>query len=302
MIAQLLPIFFDVVAPVFGLVLLGLLVAKPLKLDARTLSRAAYYLLVPAFVFDVLSRAELDLGESLAVLGYGLLIQAASVLLALLVARALRRPRERVAAVVLLVAFPNVGNFGFPILEFHLGPEVRTLATLYFLVMMTSGFATGVAAAAWVRGGRLGAALAVLRTPAIVAVAPALLVNLADATLPLAITRMTGLLGAAMIPIMLVTLGVQIRGMERSPFDLDMGIAGAVRLLGGPLLALLLAVPLGLSGAVRDVGVIEAAMPCAVLTALIALEHDLLPEFVTSTVLVTTLASVATLTVVLALL
>lgn len=302
MIAQLLPIFFDVVAPVFGLVLLGLLVAKPLKLDARTLSRAAYYLLVPAFVFDVLSRAELDLGESLAVLGYGLLIQAASVLLALLVARALRRPRERVAAVVLLVAFPNVGNFGFPILEFHLGPEVRTLATLYFLVMMTSGFATGVAAAAWVRGGRLGAALAVLRTPAIVAVAPALLVNLADATLPLAITRMTGLLGAAMIPIMLVTLGVQIRGMERSPFDLDMGIAGAVRLLGGPLLALLLAVPLGLSGAVRDVGVIEAAMPCAVLTALIALEHDLLPEFVTSTVLVTTVGSVGTLTVVLAVL
>ena len=126
------------------------------------------------------------------------------------------------------------------------------------------------------------------------AVAPALLVNLADIALPLALTRMTGLLGAAMIPLMLVTLGVQIRGMDRTPFGLDMGIAGAVRLLGGPLLALLLALPLGLSGVVRDVGVIQAAMPCAVLTALIALEHDLLPQFVTSTVLVTTVASVAT--------
>jgi predicted permease len=282
--------------------LIGFLVAKPLGLEARPLSRTAYYVLVPAFVFDVLSRAELSLGESLAVLGYGLAIQLAAVLLAFVTARALRRPRDRVAAIVLLVAFPNVGNFGFPILEFHLGPEVRTLATLYFLVMMTSGFAIGVAAAAWVKGGRLGAVLAVLRTPAIAAVIPALLVNLTDLPLPLAASRITGMLGVAMVPIMLVTLGVQIRSMERSPIGLDMGIAAAVRLLGGPLLAVALAIPFALSGPVRDVGIIQAAMPSAVLTGLIAIEHDLLPQFVTSTVLFTTLASVATLTVVLALL
>lgn len=302
MIAQLLPIFLEVIAPVFALVLIGYFAAGPLGLQARTLSRYAYYLLVPAFVFDVLIDAELSLGDALTMIGYGLLIQSAAVLLAFVVARALRRPPAMVAAFVLLAGFPNVGNFGFPIIEFHLGSEALSLATVYFLVMMTSGFVIGVAAAAWVRGGRLGAVVAVLRTPAILALIPALLVNVTDLALPLALTRVTGLLGAAMVPTMLITLGVQIRSMKRSPLGLDMVTAGALRLLGGALIALVLAVPFALSGLVRDVGVIQASMPSAVLTSLIALEHDLLPEFVTSTVLFSTLASVVTLTVVLALL
>jgi predicted permease len=41
-------------------------------------------------------------------------------------------------------------------------------------------------------------------------------------------------------------------------------------------------------------------MPAAVLTSLIAMEHDLLPDFITTTVLFSTLASAFTLTVVLA--
>lgn len=299
MIAALLSIFFDVIAPVFTLVLIGYLIAGRLELEARTLSRYAYYLLVPAFVFDVLSSARLSAAEALTMIGYGLAIQVLAVLLAFLVARGLRRPPEMIAAFVLLVSFPNVGNFGFPIIEFHLGSEALALATIYFLVMMISGFVVGVGAAAWVHGGRLGAVVAVLRTPAILAVIPALLVNMADVTLPLALSRVTGLLGAAMVPTMLVTLGVQIRGMKRSPVGVDMVLASGVRLIGGSLIALALALPFALGGLVRDVGVIQASMPSAVLTSLIAIEHDLLPQFVTSTVLFSTLASVVTLTLVL---
>ena len=43
-------------------------------------------------------------------------------------------------------------------------------------------------------------------------------------------------------------------------------------------------------------------MPAAVLVSIIAFENDLLPEFVTAAVLFSTLASVATLTVVVTLL
>lgn len=41
-------------------------------------------------------------------------------------------------------------------------------------------------------------------------------------------------------------------------------------------------------------------MPTAVLTSLIALEHDLIPDFVTTVVLFSTVASAVTLTIVLA--
>jgi hypothetical protein len=46
--------------------------------------------------------------------------------------------------------------------------------------------------------------------------------------------------------------------------------------------------------------VFQAAMPTAVLASIIALEHNLLPDFVTTAVLFSTVASVVTLTLLLA--
>jgi len=57
-----------------------------------------------------------------------------------------------------------------------------------------------------------------------------------------------------------------------------------------------------MTGLTRDAGVLQAAMPAAVLASIIAFEHNLLPTFVTATVLFSTLASIVTLAVVLAIL
>ena len=146
----------------------------------------------------------------------------------------------------------------------------------------------------------MGAFLAVIKTPALMVVPPALLVNAMNWTLPLAISRPVSLIGQAMIPIMLLTLGVQLVNIEEIHFSRDVIFAGLVRLLVGPALALLLAIPFGLTGIERGAGVLQASMPVAILASFIALQHDLLPEFVTTTVLFSTLASVVTLTVMLA--
>jgi predicted permease len=55
--AQLLTIFLNVLTPVFALILVGHLAGPVLRLDSRTLSRFAYFILTPAFVFDVLGTA-----------------------------------------------------------------------------------------------------------------------------------------------------------------------------------------------------------------------------------------------------
>ena len=52
MLAQLPSVFLDVVAPVFAIVAIGWALGPRLGLDPKTLSRAAYYVLVPAFTFD----------------------------------------------------------------------------------------------------------------------------------------------------------------------------------------------------------------------------------------------------------
>jgi len=58
----------------------------------------------------------------------------------------------------------------------------------------------------------------------------------------------------------------------------------------------LLVIPFGLTGLERGAGILQASMPSAVLASLIALEHDLLPDFVTPAVLLSTLLSLVTLT------
>lgn len=78
-------------------------------------------------------------------------------------------------------------------------------------------------------------------------------------------------------------------------------IASGVRLLGGPLVAMILVIPFGLTGLERSAGILQASMPTAVLASIIAMEYNLVSKFVTPTVLFFTLVSLMTLTIVLSL-
>jgi predicted permease len=304
---ELLGIFLNVLVPVFVLVVIGYAIGPRLKLEARTLSRISYFIFIPAYVFDVLSAANINVTVAAQISAYAILAHVLCAGLGFVVAKLLKRPPQVVAAYVLIAVFGNVGNFGIPIVKFRFPdqPYVNEVNIVYFLAIVTISFIVGVAAANWNKGGVFKSVVAVLKTPALMAVPPALLTNFVihqyGLTLPLPLARPIGLLAAAMIPTMVVALGVQLASAGLPKVNADMVLSTLVRLMGGPILALLLAAPFGLSGIERSVGIIQSAMPAAVLASIIAFENDLLPEFVIGAVLFSTLASVVTLTVVLAL-
>ncbi|MCO6451236.1 MAG: AEC family transporter [Caldilineales bacterium] len=296
---QLAAVFLNVIVPVFALVVIGYVAGPRLKLEARTLSRLAYYILVPAFVFNVIGSSEMDATTLGQMVIYILTVVILTGALGFAVAKLLGRSAVMVAAYILVAVFGNVGNFGLPLIEFRYGSEALAPATVYFVVIAMASFAIGVAATSFVRGGSARAALSVLTTPALLALPPALLVSGLDIQVPLAISRIVGLLAAAMVPIMLLSLGVQLATGSGLHVSLDVVAASSVRLIGGPLIAAMLAIPFGITGLERSAGIIQAGMPAAVFSSIIAFEYDCVPEFVTSTVLVSTLASVFTLTVLL---
>lgn len=301
MAQQLFGIFINVVTPVFALVLFGYLAGPRLKLDHQTLSRYAYFILIPAFVFDTMSKASVQAGAVVNMVVFMAIVTLAVTGLAAVVAWALGRSGDRIAAWAVVVSFANVGNFGLPLIQFRLGDEALVPATVYFLAVLVLGFVIGVGVASSRRGTGLVALFSVAKTPALLALPPAILVNVTGWQAPLVIDRIVGLLAVAMVPTMLVTLGVQLANSTRVRIDADVVLASAVRLVAVPLLAVLLAGPLGLAGIERGTGIIQASMPAAVLTAIIAMENKLEPDFVTTTVLFSTLASVLSLTVILAL-
>ncbi|WP_129627704.1 AEC family transporter [Candidatus Oscillochloris fontis] len=299
---QLITIFLNVLAPVFLLVLTGYLFGPRLQLEARTLSRLAYFILTPAFVFNVLSQTRIELGLAGRMIGFITLVYLGSVLVAFVVARLLRRSQAMTSAYVMIAVFGNVGNFGLPIIQFAVGPNALGVATIYFLANLVLAFVVCVAAANVSRGFNLAMVGQVFRTPALIAIVPALLVNVSNIQLPPVVVRPLDLLSGALIPIMLLILGVQLAGAGRLRFSSDLFISSAIRLISGPVLAFTLIGWFALPELEAHVGIMQASMPAAILVSIIALENDLLPQFVTTTVLFSNLVSVLSLAVVLLLL
>jgi predicted permease len=73
-----------------------------------------------------------------------------------------------------------------------------------------------------------------------------------------------------------------------------------VSLVLTPLVALGIAHLVGLQGAAFRAGVLQTSMPTAVITTILAVEFDVLPDFVTSVVFLSTLLSPLTVTLMIA--
>jgi predicted permease len=298
----MLQVLVDVLVPVFAIVGIGYLVARRVGVQPPALATLSYWILGPAFIFDVLAGAELDPAVVWRVVGSTVLTMAAVGLLAALVMKAIGRSFSELAAAVLTSIYGNVGNFGLAISAFALGDSVLPIAGIVLVTVNTVGILTGVGLASIRHQSATRSIVTALFSPLALAVIPALFVNLTDTSLPLWLDRPVALLAAALIPVMLLTLGVQIAGMPRALPRALVSVPIGIKLAVTPLIAAGAAALLGLDGVPGDVVVLQAAMPAAVFTSLIALEHDLEPDFVTSVVLSGTLVSVLTLPVVISLL
>jgi len=293
--SELFFVFLNVILPVFSIVLLGALLGGRLELQARTLTRAAYYVFVPAFIFQSISMAEVPLTSVTKMLSFIILTHLLAVLVAAGIGRVLGRSKEMIAAFIMIAAFGNVGNYGLAVIRFRLGDVALPPATIYFVAISISAFIICVGAAGWAHGGSRGAIWKVLKTPALWATVPAVMVSAGGLEVPLMLDRMIGLLADAMIPVMLFALGLQLREQGKVLLTTDVLLGSGIRLILTPALALLIAAPFGLSQIESAAGVLQAAMPVAILVSIIAKENDIVPDYVTSVVVVSTLASVVTL-------
>lgn len=301
MTAGILTVFIDVVAPVFGVVALGYFLGPRLGLEARTLSRTAFYLFVPAFVFDVVSTADIAPETALRMAAFVIATCVIYSALGWVTARCFNSSREMTAAFMMLALFGNVGNFGLALVNFRLGPEGLVPATLFFIVITIFAFGSCVVVASWATGGGAKALVSIFKTPGLVAVVPAAAVSWFDLSMPTTVVRMVGLLSQAMIPMMLVALGVQLAEAGSLRITRQSVAATALRLVAAPLAAWAIIGFFGFEGVDRAAGIIQCGMPAAVLVSIVAIEYEIAPSFVTSTVFFSTLLSVPTLTLLLSL-
>ena len=294
----MLRVLVDVLAPVFAIVAVGFAIARTVKIEQPALATLSYWILGPAFIFYVLATADLDPGVVGRVVGASALAMLGAGVIAALVSRAMGVGFSLLAATVLTSIYGNVGNFGLAISAFALGEEVLPIAGIVMVTVNTLGILVGVGLATFRHGSLWGAIRKAVVSPLAVAVVPALLVNMSNIELPVWADRPISLLAGAFIPVMLLTLGIQLAQMPRAIPERRVAAPIGIKLVLAPLAAVAAIGLLDLGGVAGDVVVLQASMPAAVFTSLIALEHDLEADYVTSVVLVGTLVSAVTLPVI----
>lgn len=298
----LLTILADDILPIFVVASVGFALARFLHVDVRSISRLTFNAFAPCLVFTLIVGSRLSAGEFGRIVAFTVLLVAGMGGLARLVAVPFRLSRPDLAAFLIVVMFSNAGNYGLSVVLFAFGTEVLARAVVYFVTSALLMYTVGSVVASSGRRSLSQALAGLLRVPALWGVVAAGVVVVSGITLPPAVSRPVDLLSGAAIPAMLLVLGMQFEKGAWSGRPGLVAAASALALVVSPALGFGLASLLGLEGVTRQAVVVEAAMPTAVITTILALEFDVAPRFVTSVVVVTTLASPLTVSVLIALL
>lgn len=298
----MLNVFLNVILPIFLVAAAGAGLQRWRRLPPAPFSQMMLYLLSPALVVDSLTRAQMPLDDSLLLVGGVLVMILALLVLGALLSRLLGHGRPMQSAFLLTTAFPNAGNMGLPVALLAFGEQGLAVAVVIFAAQAVCGWSLGVLVA--VRSNSVGLAplAKTLRMPVLWAIGVALLLRATGATLPTSLAEPVHMLGQASIPLMLLILGFQLaHGVDLKRWA-SLLAAVTVRLLGGAAVAYPIGLLLGLEAVALHTFTVVAAMPTAVFTTILATEFEAEPHFVSSVVITSTLLSLPTLTVLIALL
>lgn len=305
----------SLVAPVFGLIALGYLVARSGYMSegsARIVSELGYKVAMPALLF----RAMLGIGTlpvSPVLLGaaYVVSILAVWVLAALAARIVIGRPAEDRPAIAMASTFGNGVMLGFPIMLATFGPDAATpmaiLATFDSIVLWLTGTLHMEIARRDRSGFGLAAVFGVLRdvarNPLVVALVAGAACRYAGLVLPAEPARFLDVLAGAAVPVSLVGLGMSLAQYRIAGEAPAMALIMTIKLLVAPAAALVVATYLlALPPLWTGVLIAFVAMPVGANAFLFASRYDRAVAPVSASVAASTLIAVVSVTLILALL
>ncbi|MDN5315433.1 MAG: malate permease [Clostridiales bacterium] len=299
----MLAVFSDNILPVFFLIMLGFLLGKKVKLDPSVLTTLNFYIIVPSFMFVMLTETDFPDNVGLILVAATLmLVINASLGMVISKVRSFDNVMSRSFASSLM--FYNSGNIGIPLITLffsdHQNKSALGIALAVqisvLLVQNISMNTVGFILANHRSGSLKESIVKVFKMPIIYSIALALCLKYFSFD-PQSLSIWPALVYAkdAMIAIALLTLGIQLASTSLRSLRADVFLSSALRLVGGPIAALIIIWFMRFDGIVAQAFLISSSVPTAVNTALIAIECKTNPEFASQTVMVSTVISAITL-------
>jgi predicted permease len=297
---NLLNLFLENLLPVFLVAGAGALISRRLRVEPRTLSQVTFYVLSPCLLFTLIVNSQLSNSDIARVMLFAAAVNLLVGAVAFVIGRLLKLERRMLAAVVLTSVLMNAGNYGLAVNRFAFGEVALAYASLYFVTSSILTYTVGVIIASLGTTGLKESLLNLFKIPTVYGLLLAFIFLRLGWQLPAPLNRAVTLLGNATIPTMLLLLGMQFQRISWQGKRVALAVTSVMRLLVAPALAVGLNAVFHLEGSAWQAGVLESAMPSAVITTVLATEYDLEPAFISTAVFVTTLLSVLTVTPILA--
>ena len=282
----------EIVAPVFLLAAVGFVWMK-LGYEYRVefVTRFAMTLAVPCLIFTALMGTQVD-ATALGTLSLASLVAYGLVTVAMwLLVRAGRLDRRTFLAPLI---FGNTGNLGLPLALFAFGDVGLGYAVVVFAVMLIFSFTFGI----WLVSDG-GSFTKVIKEPLVGATLLGALFLWQGWQTPTFLTNTLELIGQMAIPMMLITLGVAVARLKPNALGLAT-LLSAVKYAICTGCAAVVGLWFGLEPVALAVLVIQVATPVAVTSYLLAEKYGADSDSVAGLVVVSTLMSVVTLPLILA--
>lgn len=293
-------IFLEIIFPIVLIVAIGFAADRlSHSFDLKTLSRLTMFILSPALIFNSLMKTSVTPADAGIMFAFTLALTAAIYLISFGAAHLTKMPASDRKGLYLATIFLNAGNYGVPVALFALGQagmdhEVLMLVFQNVLVSTLGVYIAASSNLTW-----QSAVKKIFQIPPFYAVALAFLFRGLHIELSAFLLKPLELLSQSTVPMLLLTLGIQLSRTRLERHTGFISIASVIRLIISPLLAVGLVHLLGITGITAKTVILASAMPTAVNATLYAIEFDTAAAKVSGVTLVTTVLSTLTVTILL---
>ncbi len=278
------------VFPVFLIISIGYILKKKKKIDTAPFVDLLVYITGPALIISSISRSTLNLPDFLSIFAAAvsvILIQAAVVFMIF----TLRKSKK--SGLYLPAIIGNTGYIGYPVALFAYGTLGLSSAIVYDMANSLFLFSVGIYLVHHKRDFK-----EMFRIPLLYAVVLGLCINILDLRIPEAIFTPLDMVGSITIPLALMVLGYRLASIKVSHVSKAVSVS-LFRMIGGFIAGLLIVFLFSLEGVIRNIVILQASMPSAVMTMILTHKYKKDSELVASIVLITTLLSVVTIPLIL---
>lgn len=292
-------IFFQIVAPILILLLIGGILQRKFQFNLKALSHLITFCFMPAAVFMNIYETSVKMNVLIDIGLFIVLFIGSQMVISSLVAKLLKLERQEAAVFKNSIVLINSGNYGIPVAQmiFVSNPVGVAIQVIMVIFQNLTTYTYGLYNLISATKSGLQIIKDLLKLPIIYALIVGAILNYLDIKLPTTIRIPIEYIAGGFVAVALITLGAQLSQIKiRTMFNKIIYISCFMRLLLGPTIALGVILLLGIDGEIAKSLFIASSFPTSRNSSSLALEYDIDSDTAAQMVLFSTIISCLTVT------